>query len=644
MSALAGVWDFRGRDDGGERCRAMLAAQSAFGPHASNQVTTNSVAIGRNLTRTLPEDVFDTQPLCSTDGRFFLVADVRLDNRDELVGDLAILPSRAHELADSAIVLATFERWGADAFERLAGDFAVAVWDVRERRLTLARDYRGGRSLFYHRAPAFIAFSTMPKGLHALADVPRAPDIERVVKFLVLAPDWSSRTFFRGVERVIPGHVLTVSQDGVTMRRYWQPQRKILQLKDTGAYVEAARHYFDLAMRASLRGAPGTVGAHLSGGLDSSGVVATAARHLAPSGRRVVAYTSFPRNGSMDTKRLRRFADERRHAAAVAELYPNIEHVLVPCLTRPLLAGIDTEFDFFEAPRPDLFNRAWGNAIFDDAKCRGLSVLLTGDAGNITLSYDGAPLLPELFSSGRLLQWANESGALVWRGDRRWRGIVMDTVAPFAPQHIWKILLRLNYGSNMGAASHSPVRAEHLSAFQKNKVGDGAGFYKRPAKNSFDARLEAMYRWDGVTSHAGVLAAWGIDVRAPLMDRRLVEFCLSVPTEQFLSEGVTRALARRTLADRLPTIVIDERRRGLQAADWQESLAEARGDVAAEIERQAQCQETAELLDIDVMRARLNAFCIDEQDAARLMDYRVSLLSSMAIGIFVRKAAEPIRP
>src|SRR5712691_3341261 len=109
MSAIAGIWDFRGDHDVAQDCASMLAAQSIYGRHGENRWVEGSVALGRRLTRLLPEDVFDTQPLHGRESPFVLVADLRLDNREDLAAELGIQAEQAKTMCDAALLLAAFE-------------------------------------------------------------------------------------------------------------------------------------------------------------------------------------------------------------------------------------------------------------------------------------------------------------------------------------------------------------------------------------------------------------------------------------------------------------------------------------------------------------------------------------------------------
>src|SRR5215467_7065123 len=294
MTALAGLWRFDGKPDAAENCARMLAVQKLYGPDHGGQWSDYSVALGRRLMRVLPEDVFDRQPLVGGEGRYVLVADVRLDNRDELAEALRISAPQARTLCDAAILLAAIEQWDESCLERLVGDYAFAVWDTARRRILLARDPLGQRPLHYHRGNRFFAFASMPKGLHALPDVPYAPNKERVAEFLMLMPETGRQSFFVGVERVEPGHLVTISADGFAARRHWQPIRSRIEFPRPENYAEALREVLDRAVSCRLRGS-GDIGAYLSGGFDSGAVAATAARLLATSDRRVIAFTGVPR-------------------------------------------------------------------------------------------------------------------------------------------------------------------------------------------------------------------------------------------------------------------------------------------------------------------------------------------------------------
>jgi len=636
MTALAGIWSFDAGIGPLAACERMLAGQRIYAPDPPVCVTHGSISLGRRLFRSLPEDRYDRGPAVSGNGRWSLVADVRIDNREELAAALSLPGDTAAGLSDAAIVLRALERWEEAAIDRLLGDFALAAWDSEKQRLLLARDFLGQRPLHYHAGDGFFAFASMPKGLHALPEIPYEPDEDAVAEFLANIPETTPRSFFRNVRRVLPGHYCIVSKAGIESVRYWDPPRTTLRLGSPEAYAEAVRGALDEAVRVRLRGTQGRVAAHLSGGLDSGAVAATAAR-LDGAGR-VVAFTAVPREGYEGEAPAGRFGDEGSHAAAVAALYPNMEHVLIRTNGKSPLAALDLNFYVFDSPMLSLCNGVWGNAIMDEARRRRLPILLVGFLGNLSFSYAGMELLPELFRRGRWLRLAGEAWRLR-RSGIRLRSVASHAFGPFLPAALWRAINRW-HGRLFALDEYSavqPARAAELEAKAQEAALD---FSYRPRRDPFATRLWAAHRSDPGNYAKGCLGGWGIELRDPTADRRLVELCLSIPADQYLRHGETRALARRAFADRLPETVVRETRKGLQAIDWHEGLSAARDEVALEVERIAETPGATGTLDVERMKALVENWPENDDWVGPVVAsrYRLALLRGLSAGHFMRKA------
>lgn len=619
----------------------MLAAQAMYGPHDTAQWDMGALCLGRRLFRVLPEDIHDDQPLTGGGGRFILVADVRLDNRDELLRMLDIAPDRARDLADSVILLAAWERWQDDCFAHLVGDYAFALWDRDKQRLVLARDPLGMRPLHYHCTSRFVAFASMPKGLHVLPAIPRRPDEEHVAEFLALMPETGPQSFFLDVERVEPGCVLVVTAAGKTSRRHWEPQRKLLKLPRAEDYVEGLRHHLDQSVRARLRGAGGTVAAHLSSGFDSAAVATSAALQMAQSGGKVIAFTSVPREGYDGPAPPRRLGDEGPIAASTAALHPNMEHVRIRTNGKSPLANLDRNFQIYDRPVLNLCNAVWSDAIHDAARDRKLTVLLTGQMGNMSISYGGETLLPQLLRSGRWLKLARESIALLRKRNMRLLGLVNTTVGPYMPLPLWTWLNKVLENRAVGLETYSALNPDRLSQaeLEARARARQLDLSYRPRKDGFEARLWVLRRIDVGNYQKGILAGWGIDQRDPTTDRRLIEFCLSIPEEQLLVNGVTKALARRAFAGRIAPEAISARLKGYQAVDWHEGLTAARGDVVRELDRLGDCGPAAAALDLERLRVVVTDWPQDGWETDKVMrTYRLALMRGVSTGHFLRRA------
>jgi asparagine synthase (glutamine-hydrolysing) len=152
-------------------------------------------------------------------------------------------------------------------------------------------------------------------------------------------------------------------------------------------------------------------------------------------------------------------------------------------------------------------------------------------------------------------------------------------------------------------------------------------------------RLWVLGRVDLGNYNKGMLGGWGIDVRDPTADRRLVEFCLAVPPEQCLANGVTRALARRAFSDRLPPALLEETRKGYQGADWHEGLTASQEQLHRELEAIARCPAAAEALDVRRLIAMAANWPKGSWHRREVTQhYRLALLRGISGGHFLRKA------
>lgn len=638
MTALAGYWGFAAAGDPRRACERMLQAQRIYASEPGLCWSLDRVAVGRALYRLLPEDGYDKGPVVGADGSV-LVADLRIDNRAELAAALGLEPAELRTLSDAALLMRCLERWDEGALERVVGDFAFAWWQPARRRLLLARDYLGQRPLHYHRGDGFLAFASMPKGLHALAEIPRAPALAATAEFLALLPETPGASFFEGIESVPAGHVVTAGAEEVAARRYWHPDLSPLRLRGAGEYEEGLREVLDAAVDARLRGAPAKVAAHLSAGLDSSAVAATAARAMAPSGGRVFAFTSVPRSGYRAEGLPNAIWDEEPLAAAVASLYPNIEHILIRGSQRSAVDGLDRHFHLYDRPVLNVCNATWSDAINDAAKARGLPIMLTGQMGNMGLSHSGMAHLPQLLSRGRLLRFARTALALTANGVR-WGTVASQSLGPFLPRPLWRAVKRAR-GKGGDVFGHSAVSVSAVAEHDLRGAATARGFDfgYRPKADGVAQRLTVLRRVDPGNYGKGALAGWGIDQRDPTADRRLIEYCLRVPEEEYLRGGMPRGLARRALADRLPAVLLGERLKGYQAADWHESLSAAREAVREEVGRISANPEASGILDTERMTRLVEEWPEGQWHKSQTTrQYRQALLRGISVGHFVRKA------
>jgi asparagine synthase (glutamine-hydrolysing) len=609
----------------------MLARQGLYGAGSRADSVCDDAALGRNLFSLLPEDEYDRQPLTSGDGRLMLVADVRIDNREELFDRLGERGDR-HTISDADLLLSCLKKWGTGALQELLGDYAFACWNRERKSLLLARDPLGQRPLYYHQGHGFFAAASMPKGIHALAEVQRAADPDWLIDFVGYVPHRGARSQYRGISRVEAGHIVEVRAGGVAARRFWNPSRAETPFRGPDEMRECLRAELDRAVRARLRRRRGSIGTHLSGGWDSSAVTGTAAREVGGS-ERLFAFTSVPRRGGAAPALGSTFADEGPLASRAAAFHPNIEHVLVEGSAASPVAGLDTVFELYDRPLATLCNNVWLAGIRSAARDRDVSVLLTGEVGNWTISAAPYTLLGEYLRQGRWSSWLQEALAVARRGEARYRGIAAASLSPFVPRRAMELVAFLGSGANTAAYHAANPRWAGEIARRRQS------FFHRQPVSHFRRIADALGHRDFGDHRKGALAGWGIDERDPTADRRLAEFCLSLPLDMLLHRGERRPLARAALADRVPAAILTQKGKGYQAADWHEGVSANRPQMLDLIEEISSDPMASSLLDLNAMRRWILEWPTGGWEDARIMArYRTALLVGLSAGHFALKA------
>ena len=617
----------------------MLDGLAIYGTGEPRRWCAEAVALGRWLIPTVPEDALDCQPCAAAGGRFQIVADVRLDNRPELLARLGVAAHEGDGMADASIVALAWERWREDCFTHLIGDYAIAVWDGIEQRWLLARDPLGGRPLFFHHSPHLSAFASMPSGLHALADVPRALDEARVVCSAVLSLDVGDRSFYANIRTVRPGELVTLRGDDVTRRSHWEPASiRPLRLATPDDYAEALRESLDRAVVSQLRRI-GPAGSQLSAGFDSSCVTASAALALSASHERLVAFTSAPRQGYNGHVPAGRMADESALASDVAARYPNVDHVIVRSDGTTPFAHLDRHVALYQQPVLNLCNQVWMDAVCDAAQARGIRTLLTGHLGNATISYRDPEVLRAMVAGGRAGAAFSDASRLVAGGHLSWLGVA-DLFSGYVPGPVYGLAVQLMTGRRpQFALSSATVPHPRLRDAQLRAAGSwGRDRWNRLSRN-WNGRLALLGAVDVAPYTKGVLANWHVDLRHPAIDRRVVETCLAIPPREFVRGGVPAAVYRRAFGPRLPDSLLNESRRGVQAADWHEGVTAGRSRLAEILTQMEADDMVGGTLDLPRLRALVDNWPYDgwEREEVRL-PYRMVLLRAVSLGHFVVRA------
>jgi asparagine synthase (glutamine-hydrolysing) len=596
MRAIAGLWS-PGNPALADACFSVLG-QISSSPASIRQPAPDLV-FGSSDYRADP--VASPGPPSRPSSLAAFVADLRIDNLDDLAPELGLPPTAS----DDEVFAAAWTRWNFRMLDHLIGGFAFACWDPERRTLFLARDHTGERPLHFTRslnANGGFAFASMPHALCALPSVGHRIHVPHAAHFLTALDRRGTDTFFAGVEVLPPAHWIKVSPAGMEVRRYWHPiDAPAIRYRRDSEYIDDFRERFDRAVGARLSDC-GNIASQLSGGLDSSSVTVTAARLLTP-GRHLTSFTAVPVPGFDGSALFGRFGDEGPMAAEVAALYSNIDHVLVNATGQNLVASFQRDARLTGEPAFNPTNLLWMDAVREAMRRRGLHVLLQGAGGNATISFGGLIGLSDLFRRGqwiklfRLTRELRAGGHTSWRGAASW---ATGSLIPSSLRRLYHPDMR-NFSLDFTAVHPQLASEFHL----REKALEE--FYG--VETSTASVRRSLYDYYDPGVHNGAVAAgWQIEQRDPTQDKRIFEFCFGIPIDQFLVDGQSRSVIRRAMQGRLPDSTLRRTTRGLQAADWSLTVRRALPQLSAELTRTERSPLARHVIDTARLRTLLDTF------------------------------------
>jgi asparagine synthase (glutamine-hydrolysing) len=635
MSGIAGLIRFDGRNVTRRNLERAANALNQYGRDRVEVIAKDNCGLAHALMRMTPEDRFDRQPYQDGSGSI-ITADLRLDNRDNLLAQTGMSPTEAAEWPDSRLLLSSWQKLGDDIWPTLRGPFAVAIWDPRSRCLTLARDHLGLNVVTWHNGRGFFAFASMPNALFAFEHVPRELCEKKLADFLVLNHADHATTMYRNVFRVPPAHILHVKPDGsIAQRRYWSPTDiKDIRLRSDSAYAEGLRDCLDRAVRRQMRSIH-PIGSLLSGGLDSSSISVLAAQALGEKNQRLAAFTGVPGRDFTGPVPDGCYADETPYVEAIRKKAGNIDVDYVHTDACDDFAQLERFFIALDGPVRNPTNFGWTMATLQRARAQGRRVLLGGLHGNYTISWDGWSQASDHLARGRLLLAYRQWGQF-YRNSAysRWTALRKLLIEPLMPGRLGDWTRRHRSAT---WREHAPIRAEFAAemAVESRARTVGHDFLYRMRR---DERVKGLAQVDYLGDwQAAEKAFTGVEVRDPTADIDVVSYCFGIPAEQYLAEGIDRSLVRRAMWDLLPEPVLTNRLSGLQGADWHRKLEARRGELARELNELSKSALVRRAIDLGRLERAVKDWPRGGWHKAEVFhEYNLALTRGLAGGRFIR--------
>ena len=554
MCGIAGIVDL-GKSPSVQDIEAMIAEVAYRGPDGAGQacLADSGVALGHRRLSILDLSEAGRQPMASRDGRFWVVYNGEIYNYLEIRRELEAAGHAFHSTSDTEVLLCAYEHWGAACLDRFMGMYAFAIWDSHRKELFAARDRLGIKPFYYRETPEGIVFASEIKSILAVQKAPQQIDTSLIDVYMDFGYVPGEDTLHKGIKRLLPGHVLTWRDKRTRVSRYWDLDFGGRSDQATADPAEKIRTLLQESIALHLR-SDVPLGVFLSGGLDSSAVVALLSPRVS-SGLKTfsIAYdfgpqydeTSYAREVAaafstdhcevrMTPGQFMNFVpDYIRHMdepvsdpAAISLYYVSKlarEHVVV-CLSGEGADELFAGYSFY------VYNLAMEKArrICGAGLFRGLSGLIGG--------------------IGRLAKFRKYLDLASRPLEQRYRGV--------SGYESGKKLRLYSGGFAASAAEGNPGCRSFIE-----------GLFSR--SRSWDPLSRMLYfdtkTWlvDDLLIKADRMSmANSIELRVPFLDHRLVEQAALLPSREKIRNSRTKVILKRIMQDRLPQRIISRRKMG----------------------------------------------------------------------------------
>jgi asparagine synthase (glutamine-hydrolysing) len=556
MCGIAGKFNFdASRPIDREQLQTMTSMVAHRGPDAAGYFVGPGVGLGHRRLSIIDLSTGD-QPLANEDRTVWVVFNGEIYNFAEIRTELESFGHYFRTHTDTEVIVHAYEQWGDSAVDRFRGMFAFALWDERKRRLLLVRDRLGVKPLYYCTTDSGVTFGSEIKSLLADPDVPRDWSAEALDAYLTLQYVPCPQTMYRAIWKLPPGHMLVAERGRVSTKRYWD-------LTFTGdghagreeEYLEQLDALVSESVRLRLV-SDVPLGAFLSGGIDSSAVVAAMAEQCA--GRVVTTTVGFDEQGF----------NELEYARTVARHLGVEQHEMI---VRPDIVDLLPKLAWhFDEPFAD--SSAVPTYYVSQAARQHVTVALSGDGGDELWAGYTRHRVEQWELTAR--RWLGPIGGtlagrlanrvpLGVKGARSVRHLALQPADAYARKHAYG-----QFEADARDALYSSDftnQVRHADPFAGFRAAYEACSSKDPLDRALYVDVKTYLVDDIMTKVDRMSMAVSLEAREPLLDHKLLEFAAAVPTSLKLKNGRSKYLLRRLLERRIPRAIVDRPKHGFEA-------------------------------------------------------------------------------
>jgi len=561
---------------GEELLKSMGDALSHRGPDDEGLFIDGKAGLAHRRLSILDLSSRGHQPMADSSGRFWIVYNGEIYNFRDIRRELEKKGHLFSSSSDTEVILTAYREWGAECLTRFIGMFAFALWDREERILFMARDRLGVKPLFYYHHNGRFAFASELKALMKYPSLTCEIDVQSLFEYLVFQYVPEPRGIFQHTFKVLPGHYLTVSADGVREESYWDifPVSKDAGILSENEYRKKLEELLDDSMRLrQVSDVP--VGVLLSGGIDST---VAAAFMQAQNSNPIKTFTvGFEEQ----------YYNEAPYARKVAQ-YLGTEHFELYVTPQHAFEVIEKLPDLYDEPYSD--SSAIPTYLVSGLARQHVKVCLSGDGGDeLFCGYNRYEAMKRM-SSLAGLPFSKEVSRLLSRAPRP----VMSIMERSAELLLRKRLKTRMSPGRLREALHSISRHSKMSYLALVKIW-GADEARRLTGNQDSSLQETLFCralseaqeigepecyslvdiktylvGDILTKVDRASMAWGLEAREPLLDHRLVEFAVRLPHSLKSRQGRQKYLLKEVLYEKVPQSLIERPKQGfgIPVSQW----------------------------------------------------------------------------
>lgn len=553
MCGIAGIYNFKDQKIEPKILKRMILTLRHRGPDGEGYHLERNIGLANRRLAILDLTSAGEQPMSADNGNLWITFNGEIFNYLSLRDELIKLGYKFKSHTDTEVILNGFKHLGEKIVEKLLGQFAFCIYDRKKQQFFLARDHIGINPLFYSVVSDNFIFASELKSILASQMINRELDLQSLYHYLSIFSIPAPLTIIKGVKILLPGHYMFVNKKGVKIKRYWQiPQPHIIK-RSTQEIIEILQELLKKTiLSATVADVP--IAAFLSGGIDSSVIVALMAMN---NSKRVKTYSLWAEGGDS--------FDERYFAGLIAKKYQT-DHTEMTVTDEDVKNDIENFIYYLDQPNGESLE----SYFLSKNISKSVKVALTGIGGD------------ELFAGyHRLIYLTRKISYLYHLFPKKIRNLIQKVILTSPLPTGYKKTLKIseefiNLSSDLEKRLYLYFVFNEL---EKKKLFQNSNYSPTPTSSLFTEIFKQIksdnpvdklayldlntYTRDNLLLPTNMTSmAHSLEIRVPLLDKRLIEFAFTIPADLKFHRNISKYIFKLAVKDLLPEKVITHKKTG----------------------------------------------------------------------------------